>query len=72
MNSIKYSVESKVFGVCTYLGEKLHMPKKNIRLFFIYLSFITAGSPVLVYLCLAFILRLRDFIHNERLAVWDL
>ena len=71
MREIKFFVESKVFGVCTYLGERLNMPRKDIRLFFIYLSFITAGSPVLIYLILAFLLKMRDLLNGEREAIWD-
>ncbi len=72
MNTLKYFVETKVFGVCTYLGELMKMPKKNIRLFFIYLSFVTAGSPIIVYLILAFWFKMNDYIYSERKSVWDL
>jgi phage shock protein PspC (stress-responsive transcriptional regulator) len=72
MKSLKYSVETKIFGVCTYLGELLKMPKKNIRLFFVYLSFVTVGSPIIIYLILAFWFKMNDYIHSERQAVWDL
>jgi phage shock protein PspC (stress-responsive transcriptional regulator) len=72
MNNLKYFVESKAFGVCSYLGERLHMPKKNIRLFFIYLSFATAGSTIVPYLILAFWVKLREYVNSERTAVWDL
>jgi len=72
MNTLKYFVETKVFGVCTYLGDQLNMPKKNIRLFFIYLSFATAGSMVVPYLIIAFWVKLREYINGRRVAVWDL
>lgn len=68
---LKYCLELQLFGVCQYLGEKLSMPSGKIRLFFIYLSFVTAGSPVIVYLILAFLIRLRDYIKGKRNPVWD-
>ena len=71
MNSLKSFLELRLFGVCTYLGEKLRMPAGKIKLFFIYLSFITAGSPVLVYMSLAFVLRLKDYIKGKRNPIWD-
>lgn len=69
---LKFFLEHQFFGVCAYWGDKLNMPVKNIRLFFIYLSFITAFSPVLIYLAMAFILRLRLYINNRRNPVWDI
>ncbi|MBJ7429551.1 MAG: PspC domain-containing protein, partial [Bacteroidia bacterium] len=53
MEKIEYYVEKNVFGVCTYLGERLGISSNIIRMYFIYTSFITAASPVLVYLILA-------------------
>ena len=71
MNSLKSFLELRLFGVCTYLGEKLRMPASKIKLFFIYLSFITAGSPILIYMSLAFVLRLKDYIKGKRNPIWD-
>ena len=34
--TFKFLVESNVYGVCQRLGERLQMPAKDIRLFFIY------------------------------------
>lgn len=61
----------KFFGVCSYLGEKLQMPSGKIRLFFIYASCLTIGSPVIIYLTMAFLLKLRDYIKGKRNPVWD-
>jgi phage shock protein C len=68
---IKACLELQLFGVCQYFGEKLSMPSGKIRLFFIYLTFLTAGSPVVVYLVLAFLIKLRDYIKGKRNPVWD-
>ena len=68
----KFIVEQRFFGVCTYLGEKLGLNDSRIRLYFIYLSFITFGSPVLIYLFVAFWLEIRNQIGRSRKSVWDL
>lgn len=65
-------IEMNVYGVCAYLGRKLSMPSKRVRLFFIYTSFIALGSPIIVYLILTFILNLRYMINNKRNPVWDI
>lgn len=62
--------ESYAFGVCTRLGEKLGVATSSIRLFFIYASFITFGSPIIVYLSLAFIMNMRKHLR-KRNPIWD-
>lgn len=70
-NSVKFLVEQNVFGVCERIGERLKMPAKDIRLFFIYLSCITMASPVILYMVLAFWMKMKDYIRGKRTAVWD-
>jgi phage shock protein PspC (stress-responsive transcriptional regulator) len=62
--------EEHAFGVCTRLGEKLGIATSSIRLFFIYTSFLTFGSPVIVYLGLAFIMNMRRHLRRRR-TIWD-
>jgi phage shock protein C len=64
--------ERQAFGVCSWLGDKLQMPGARIRLFFIYASFITLGSPLIVYLHMAFILKIKEYIKACKSRVWDL
>ncbi|WP_205503253.1 PspC domain-containing protein [Rufibacter psychrotolerans] len=71
MKHIQHFLETQAFGVCTSLGEKLGFATSSIRLYFIYLSFLTFGSPVLVYLVLAFWLNVRKHLRRERSTVWD-
>ena len=71
LDSIRFMVESHVFGVCERIGERLKMPVKNIRLFFIYASFLTIGSPVIIYMILAFWIKMKDYIRGKRNTVWD-
>ena len=71
MESLRSFLELQFFGVCTYLGEKLSMPSSKIRLFFIYATCVTAGSPVIIYLAMAFLINLRDYIKGKRSPIWD-
>ena len=65
-------IEMSVYGVCSYLGRKMSIPSKKVRLFFIYTSFIALGSPVIIYLILTFVLNLRYMIKTKRNPVWDI
>ncbi|MEM9981649.1 MAG: PspC domain-containing protein, partial [Bacteroidota bacterium] len=64
-------LELQAFGVCTRLGEKLGLATSSIRLFFIYLSFLTFGSPIFVYLALAFVMSMRKHLR-KRTTVWEI
>lgn len=68
----KQIIETKAFGVCTKLGEKMGLSTKRIRLFFVYTSFLALGSPVIVYMILAFWINMRQYNREKRTAVWDL
>lgn len=72
MDKLRSLLELSFFGVCSYWGEKLSMPSKSIKLFFIYASFLTFGSPVIIYLTMAFVLKLKDYINGQRNPVWDI
>ena len=71
IDNIKAFFEKQAFGVCSWLGEKLTIPSADIRKFFIYTSFLAIGSPVIVYLILAFLLKLKQYFRNGRTSVWD-
>ena len=66
MNKLKDFVEWQAFGVCTAIGNKLGIATSRIRLFFIYTSFITMGSPVIAYMILAFWVNMKNYIVNAR------
>ncbi len=63
-------VEVHAFGVCTKIGDKLGISTSSIRMYFIYASFLTFGSPVLVYLALAFIMNIRKHLRRRFNSVW--
>ncbi|MCB0503798.1 MAG: PspC family transcriptional regulator [Bacteroidetes bacterium] len=71
-NLFRNIIESSIFGVCAWLGRKLMMPSKKVRMYFIYVSFLTLGSPILIYLTLTFVLNLRYMVKSSRNPVWDI
>ena len=69
---IRRFFERNGFAVSTRLAEVLGMKVKSVRLFFIYASFTTLIGGFLMYLTLAFWLKLKDMIHTKRSSVFDL
>ena len=66
MQKIRDYIEFNVFGVCTVLGERFGIASSRIRLWFIYISFLTFGSPVIIYMVMAFWINLRQYISYGR------
>ena len=66
MNRIKFFFEKHAFGVCSSLGDRFGIASSRIRLYFIYTSFITMGSPVIIYLILAFFINLKKYMRINR------
>ncbi|HRP89882.1 MAG TPA: PspC domain-containing protein [Edaphocola sp.] len=59
---LKQFVEYQAFGVCTKIGEKMNIASSRIRLWFVYISFLTLGSPIIIYMILAFLINLKKYI----------
>jgi phage shock protein PspC (stress-responsive transcriptional regulator) len=66
MKSIKQFVEWHVFGVCSYIGEKMGVASSTIRKYFIYMSFLTMGSPIIIYLFVAFWMNIKNYILSAK------
>ena len=64
--------EKNGFYVASRLADKLGMRATNVRLFFVYITFVTIGLGFGLYLTLAFILKLKDMIKAKRSSVFDL
>jgi phage shock protein PspC (stress-responsive transcriptional regulator) len=64
--------EKNGFYVATRLADKLGMRATNVRLFFVYITFMTVGLGFGLYLTLAFVLKLKDMIRTKRSSVFDL
>ena len=62
MEKIREFMELSAFGVCSKIGEKLGIASSRIRMWFIYISFLTFGSPVIIYMILAFWINIKNYI----------
>jgi phage shock protein PspC (stress-responsive transcriptional regulator) len=72
IKSIRYFFERHGFHVSSRLADKLGMRASSVRLFFIYISFVTVGLGFGFYLTLAFWIKLKDMIRSKRSSVFDL
>lgn len=72
IRNILHFFEKNGFFVASRLADRLGMKATNVRLFFIYISFITAGLWFGVYLTLGFLLKLKDMVYTKRSSVFDL
>ncbi len=72
IQKLKSCFEYSFFGVCTSIGEKFNIPSRYIRFNFVYLSLLTFGSPIIIYLTIAFGLNLRKYLKKKRNTVWEL
>jgi phage shock protein PspC (stress-responsive transcriptional regulator) len=66
MSRFKEFIEWKVFGVCSRIGEVLGISTLTTRKYFIYISFLTMGSPVIIYIFLAFWMNVKHYILNAK------
>ena len=69
---LKYFFEKQGFHIASRLADRLGMRANNVRLFFIYISFVTAGLWFGVYLTIGFVIKLKDLIRAKRSSVFDL
>ncbi len=66
MNRLRYFIEMQAFGVCTAIGARLGIATSRIRMWFIYISFLTMGSPLIIYMIMAFWLNIKKYILFAR------
>lgn len=65
MKKLQHFLEKQAFGVCAKLGEVLGISSSIVRLYFIYASFLTLGSPIIVYLALAFWMNVKRYLRGK-------
>src|SRR6185503_5088306 len=70
MKRLKNFIEWNAFGVCTAIGDRLGIASTKIRQYFIYTSILTMGSPVIIYLVLAFWRNMRKYIWAAKRNPW--
>ncbi len=66
MRKIKDVIEANAFGVCSYLGDKMGIASSRIRLWFVYISFLTMGSPVIIYMIVAFWMNMKQYMLSAK------
>lgn len=72
IHSVRHFFEKHGFHVSSRLADRLGMRAQNVRIFFIYISFVTAGLSFGLYMTLAFLLKLKDMVYTKRSSVFDL
>lgn len=72
INGLRDYCERRGFEVCSRMGERMGINPGIIRMYFIYTSFLAFGSPLIVYLILAFWIRVKDYARHTRTSVLDL
>jgi len=70
MNNLKFFIEWNFFGVCSAIGERFGIATSKIRQYFIYTSLLTMGSPIIIYLILAFWRNMRKYIWAAKRNPW--
>ncbi|MCC5917183.1 MAG: PspC family transcriptional regulator [Cryomorphaceae bacterium] len=58
------------FEVCSRIGDIVGIPAGKVRLYFLYTSFLTFGSPIILYLVLLFFKRVRFYLRMGRRSHW--
>jgi len=71
MKIIINNIEKSIFGVCSAMGKSMGISISTVRLYFIYLSFVTFGSPLVIYLFLAFWLNIKKYLQSGVHAILD-
>ena len=72
LDKLRYFFEKYGFRVCSRLADFLGIRSKHVRLFFIYSSFFSLGFGFLIYLILAFWMKIKDIVYSKRSSVFDL
>lgn len=72
IHSVRHFFERNGYHVSSRLADRLGMRALNVRLFFIYITFVTVGLSFGIYLTLAFLFKLKDMIYTKRTSVFDL
>ncbi len=70
MKKLKSFVEWNAFGVCTAIGQRLGIATSRIRQYFMYTSLLTLGSPIIIYMVLAFWRNIRKYIWAAKRNPW--
>jgi phage shock protein PspC (stress-responsive transcriptional regulator) len=65
-SALIHLIERNSFGVCSYLADKIGLRSSRVRLYFIYASFVTFGSPIVLYLAVAFWMNIKQYLRKSK------
>ncbi|WP_338397524.1 PspC domain-containing protein [Persicobacter psychrovividus] len=65
MKKVQFAFQRYAFGVCESVAQRLGISTFSVRLTFIYLSCLTVGSPIALYLFLAFWKNIRKNLRRS-------
>ena len=66
MNRFKNFIEWQAFGVLSSIGDKMGIATSRIRTWFMYISLLTLGSPIIIYMVLAFLMNIKRYVQARR------
>ncbi len=72
IRALRFFFEKYGFQVCNRIADRFGIKTTNVRLSFIYVSFFTIGAGFVLYLIIAFWLKIKDIIFTKRSSVFDL
>lgn len=70
MNKFRSFVEWNAFGVCSAIGARMGIATSRIRQYFMYASLLTMGSPIILYMVLAFWRNIRNYMKAAKRNPW--
>ena len=75
IQKVLFYFEMRSYGVCEWWALKLGIRTSKVRIGFIYASFIALGSPLFIYLGMAWILEHKHYFKlkpKKRSSIWEL
>ena len=69
---MKAIIEKMAFDFFSFLGEWMGIASSQIRLFFIYITFVAVTSPLIISFVLYFWLNINKYILRSRTSIWEL
>lgn len=71
MENLKHLIDKSIFGVCSTWATYLGIASSKIRLYFIYITMLTLGSPIIIYLFVAFWINIKKAIRRKYHPILD-
>jgi hypothetical protein len=64
MENFRNTLEHSAFEFFAYVGDKMGISRTRVRTYFIYLSCLTLGSPLLFYFFVTFWLNIKRYLRE--------